>query len=821
MSYRKNKRKILSAFLLSFLVFNLFGMGLHKISASVDEDCVEGVGKDEHGECIDPNVPFFTYLGLEANTKLTEPESPWGVVRGSLASGFTLATNPSNAVYYLRLTENTASNMPLARGVYSFTLFSHPDGYVPDLAPAFHLYADGQGEITLLNGPDREPYWRVNSNMPVGQYNYQGNVYSLSGNRSEDIFLSLTIERDINSPSNTTPVAQDDSYRFVKNTPLVVSPNTILDNDTDADNGPQALTPRVEVWPSHGTMIMGTDGSFRYVPDTDFEGLDYFTYKAFDGSSSSNLARVHLRVNQAPVAVRDSYSTPKNTRLLTAPDSILDNDYDPDPTPNTDPIALEPQVDTWPSHGTMIMSTGGRFSYIPHNDFVGNDFFTYRAFDGELVSNLVQVDIAVGLGANQAPVAVNDTYSVVTGEQLNVDAASGVLANDTDIDSPQAMTSVLLTNISHGNLTLASNGSFNYQATGGFTGTDTFTYRAFDGLNYSNVATSTITVNAPSGGGGGGGGGNGGGSSSRRPASANVVINNNAATTNSLVVTLTMSATNMISNYGPLEMKIGNFSDLNSVAWVPYSTSTTWTLLSGAGQKTVYVQFRNSRGTSNLVSDSINYSAGQVLGEKDCSSNNGALIAKANTKDATVYFIGSDCKKYPFPDPKTYYTWYENFQTVRKVDISELDFYTNGELISYRPGTKLVTHPDTNKVYAVEANGVLREIPNPAIARSLYGPNWQSMVQDVIIGYFFTSYTIGEPMTANSLPDGTLVKANNDDTIYLLENGKKRPFVSKRSFERHYFRYNNVVVKNTLDNYDNGNTIENLETTLSPYRLAY
>ena len=424
--------------------------------------------------------------------------------------------------------------------------------------------------------------------------------------------------------------------------------------------------------------------------------------------------------------------------------------------------------------------------------------------------------ISVVNNNNQAPVANDDSYSVTTGNTLNVPVSSGVLANDTDTDGPQNMTAVLVANVSHGTLTLASDGSFNYQSASGFTGADTFTYHAFDGLNYSNTVTTTISVNAPSGGGGGGGG-----SFSRQPSSASVLINNNASATNSLVVTLTLAANNMVSQYAPLEMKIGNFSDLSSVSWRPYSTTTSWTLLNDIGSKTVYVQFKNSRGTSVVVSDSINYVAGQVLGDRDCSNSAGMLIAKRNTKDAAVYFIGSDCKKYVFPDPKTYYTWYENFNSVIKVDVAELDFYKDGGVVPYRSGVKLVKHPDTNNVYAVEPNGTLRLVPSPEIARALYGDKWKSLVQDVITGYFFSSYTIGEPLTANSLPTGTLVKEKNSDTIYYVENGKKKPFNSNYNFDRHYFKYKNVLVKDDLSAYPTAAGISSLKTELSPYRLAY
>ena len=58
-------------------------------------------------------------------------------------------------------------------------------------------------------------------------------------------------------------------------------------------------------------------------------------------------------------------------------------------------------------------------------------------------------------------------------------AAPGILANDTDPNG-DALTAVLVTNPSHGTLTLNANGSFTYTPTAGYTGPDSFVYRARD-----------------------------------------------------------------------------------------------------------------------------------------------------------------------------------------------------------------------------------------------------------------------------------------------------------------------------------------------------
>ena len=98
-----------------------------------------------------------------------------------------------------------------------------------------------------------------------------------------------------------------------------------------------------------------------------------------------------------------------------------------------------------------------------------------------------------------APVAYPELYTVFHDRGLIATTpASGVLAPDTDPNG-YPLTAVLVTNVSHGTLTLNSNGTFVYMPTPGFYGTDTFVYEAYDGHLYSSPETDTITVqeNAP------------------------------------------------------------------------------------------------------------------------------------------------------------------------------------------------------------------------------------------------------------------------------------------------------------------------------------
>jgi hypothetical protein len=94
---------------------------------------------------------------------------------------------------------------------------------------------------------------------------------------------------------------------------------------------------------------------------------------------------------------------------------------------------------------------------------------------------------------NVAPVAANNAYSVAEGATLTVTATNGVLKNDTDANG-NALSAVRVALPAHGSLTFNADGSFVYKPVVGYSGPDSFTYKAYDGSLYSNVATVTLTV---------------------------------------------------------------------------------------------------------------------------------------------------------------------------------------------------------------------------------------------------------------------------------------------------------------------------------------
>jgi Bacterial cadherin-like domain len=188
----------------------------------------------------------------------------------------------------------------------------------------------------------------------------------------------------------------------------------------------------------------------------------------------------------ALLANDDAYSVVHDRTLVVPASGVLANDI----TLLGTSTAVR---DSGPSHGVLTLRSDGGFAFSPNAGYVGSDSFQYHVHDTilGLPTNSNSATVAITI-TNTAPVARDDTYTATTGIQLTV-AAPGVLRNDTDADG-DSLTAQLVDGGGNGSLSLSSSGGFTFKSGGSFTGIQTFTYRASDGLLLSNLATVTITV---------------------------------------------------------------------------------------------------------------------------------------------------------------------------------------------------------------------------------------------------------------------------------------------------------------------------------------
>lgn len=307
-----------------------------------------------------------------------------------------------------------------------------------------------------------------------------GFSYTVSDGELTSDVASVTITV---TPVNDAPLSQADAYEVAEDAVLTVSSNGVLSNDTDVDG--DTLTAALGVNPTHGTVVLATDGTFTYTPNADFSGADSFTYIASDGNSPGTETTVTINVtpvNDAPTSQADAYEVAEDNILTVSTGGVLANDTDPEGATLTAVLGASPQ------RGTVILASDGTFIYTPNADFSGQDSFTYTASDGELSGSETTVTITV-TPENDKPLTEDDAYSANENTPLQI-AAPGVLENDSDSDG-DALTAAIVTGPTNGTVTMAEDGSFLYTPNAGFAGTDTFTYAASDGAE---AATAVVTI---------------------------------------------------------------------------------------------------------------------------------------------------------------------------------------------------------------------------------------------------------------------------------------------------------------------------------------
>jgi VCBS repeat-containing protein len=285
----------------------------------------------------------------------------------------------------------------------------------------------------------------------------------------------------------TDPVTANGGFATtLVNTQLSVSAPGVLAGAKDAGN--LHLTAVLLTSPAHGALTLNADGSYTYMPTSGFIGMDSFTYKATDGDFDSLPATVLLSVT-SPVTVDNIFATTKlNQTLVVAAPGVLAGAQDQ----HVGGQPLTAILSDTPAHGSVTLHPDGSYTYVPETGYIGNVFFSFKAFDGTYYSRVAVVTINI----HSAAVANNDAYTTTVGNPLNV-AAPGVLGNDTDANQNTKLTPVVIDQPTHGSLTLNDDGSFSYVPNAGFAGFDHFDYMDNDGTVNSNLAPVVITVNGP------------------------------------------------------------------------------------------------------------------------------------------------------------------------------------------------------------------------------------------------------------------------------------------------------------------------------------
>ncbi|WP_289053126.1 Ig-like domain-containing protein, partial [uncultured Pseudoalteromonas sp.] len=291
---------------------------------------------------------------------------------------------------------------------------------------------------------------------------------------------------------NFAPKAVND--QFLVNEDQALQGN-VLTNDTDEYQGELYINTTPLVTPQHGSISLSESGDFTYSPRANFNGIDAFSYQVINelGMTDTGIVEITINaVNDAPIALNNTYNISAAGTLLVGAPGLLNNDSDIDQdllTLDTTPVSL-------PSKGTLTLVADGSFEYVGSSNMQGTDSFQYRIFDTQGAEAIASVTINA-LDQNSPPTAANDSYSVDEDTTLVVDASQGLLANDTDPNNDTfIIDDTYIVSPAHGQLQLATDGSFSYIPDANYYGIDEFQYQVIDTFGATATATATLTINS-------------------------------------------------------------------------------------------------------------------------------------------------------------------------------------------------------------------------------------------------------------------------------------------------------------------------------------
>lgn len=328
---------------------------------------------------------------------------------------------------------------------------------------------------------------------------------------AESSFLSLTRLLWVYTPPNIAP--RIDALTLAPATPRVrdVVSATVSARDPDADD---TLTYAYR-WFRGGVPLAGQSSSTLDLGS--LSGLTHgelitVTVTVTDGHGASDSESASVAVdarNRAPAGAGGTATLDEDAAYTLG---VADFGFsDPDDAPAN---GLSAVVITTPPIAGVLMLGGvpvaagqavdvadllaGRLVFTPaaNANGVGYASLTFQVRDdGGTAAGGIDLDPTPDTltldvrPVNDAPVAAADAYAA----DEDASASGDVLANDFDVDG-DGLTASLVSGPSHGTLVLNADGTFTYTPVANFNGSDSFSYRPFDGQTYGEAVSVSLSI---------------------------------------------------------------------------------------------------------------------------------------------------------------------------------------------------------------------------------------------------------------------------------------------------------------------------------------
>jgi hypothetical protein len=217
--------------------------------------------------------------------------------------------------------------------------------------------------------------------------------------QTEQGYSAVTPATLVVRPPNTPPtLAEIPAQQVNKGEAVPLIPLAISDSSSAAEE--IAVTATVDNASLVTGLFVEGEGFSRHLrveTAAGKAGTSRITVRVADGEFAVERTfdlTVHA-VNEVPRARPDLYSLSQNVPLeISARQGVLSNDSDGDGD------ALQVTLLRNPLHGTLTLAADGGFRYVPHQGYVDDDSFRYRASDGQ---GTAEAEVALSIVDNSAP----------------------------------------------------------------------------------------------------------------------------------------------------------------------------------------------------------------------------------------------------------------------------------------------------------------------------------------------------------------------------------------------------------------------------------
>ena len=274
------------------------------------------------------------------------------------------------------------------------------------------------------------------------------------------------------------PKANPDGRGTVKNTPVNVD---VLFNDTGLEDG--GIKILLTQMPTHGSVLLESDNTVTYTPETNYLGEDYFRYQVCDFDNDCSTTTVTIRVknnNLIPLALNDTVTTYKNRSVEFDPtfNDLYKNDG-----------GIMVVVYSQPINGVAEATTANKIRYTPTTDYYGVDSLWYYIQDVDGDYTQAKVVINVLNRENYTPDAIDDEAETYANTTILIDVLQNDLYLNDGIKSVK-----LVTSATNANVIVTADYKLQYTPLAGYKGTESFTYRVCDIDDECDIANVTVTV---------------------------------------------------------------------------------------------------------------------------------------------------------------------------------------------------------------------------------------------------------------------------------------------------------------------------------------